>query len=218
MNRLLSLLVPLAVSLLSSCHSLYLKEQLAPPDRRVPIIISETHTYKEMQRNFWKHKGNYYIMARVHYAREQHSLFGNWNTKSRRYTDTEPGEYYYFPLTNEEVDARMTLPKGTTKQPADAMKLPILRVASQKRAEWQQLTMKQPVDGAPKSARAKYFGMGARSITALPERKGKRGLSRTLLLGPVWVMDTAANTAILAVEGPILAVGATLYLISGLEI
>ena len=39
-----------------------------------------------------------------------------------------------------------------------------------------------------------------------------------LLLGPVWVMDTAANTAILAVEGPILAVGATLYLISGLEI
>ena len=72
MNRALFFTVVMAaLSLLSSCHCLYLTEQLDEPDRRVPIIMSEyDKTYEEAQRNFWKHKGNYYTMARVHYARE----------------------------------------------------------------------------------------------------------------------------------------------------
>lgn len=208
-----------ATTLLSSCHCLYLTEQLDKPDRRVPIIMSEyDKTYEEAQRNFWKHKGNYYTMARVHYARERYPLVDSPRTKERIYTETEPGEYYYFPLTNEEVDTRMDLPKGSTKQPKDAMSLPPLRVNAQKRSEWQQLTMKQVVVNAPASARKKHFGFGAYSIEALPERKGKRDLGRTLLLGPTWVIDTSANAAILAVEAPILTVGTIFFALSGLDI
>ena len=218
MNHLKLLIFSLAALLFSSCHCLYLTEQLDEADRRVPIIITEYHPYKVEQRNFWKHQGNYYIKARVHYARERYPFVDTWHTKSRRYSETEPGEYYYFPLTNEEVDTRLKLPKGTTKQPKDAMTLPPLRVASQKRGEWQQLTMKQVISGAPTSARKKHFGFGACSIEALPTREGTRGAARTLLLGPTWVIDTTANAAILAVEAPILAVGTTLYVLSGIDI
>ncbi|MBR5894818.1 MAG: hypothetical protein IKZ13_04675 [Akkermansia sp.] len=220
MNRALFFTVVMAaLSLLSSCHCLYLTEQLDEPDRRVPIIMSEyDKTYEEAQRNFWKHKGNYYTMARVHYARERYPLVDSPRTKERIYTETEPGEYYYFPLTNEEVDTRMDLPKGSTKQPKDAMSLPPLRVNAQKRSEWQQLTMKQVVVNAPASARKKHFGFGAYSIEALPTREGSRGTARTLLLGPTWVVDTAANAAILAVEGPLMLIGTTLFVLSGLHI
>jgi hypothetical protein len=38
------------------------------------------------------------------------------------------------------------------------------------------------------------------------------------LLGPTWVVDTTANAAILAVEAPILAVGTTLFVLSGIDI
>lgn len=207
-----------ATTLLSSCHCLYLTEQLDEPDRRVPIIVTELHPYKVEQRNFWKHKGNYYVKARVHYARERYPLIASWHTKNRHYSETGPSEYYYFPLTNEEVDERMELPQGTTRQPKDAMTLPPLRVNGQKRSEWQQLKMKQVVCGTPKSARKKHFGFGACSIEALPERKGKRDLGRTLLLGPTWVIDTSANAAILAVEAPILTVGTIFFALSGLDI
>ena len=218
MKYLQLLILSFATLLFSSCHCLYLTEQLDAPDRRVPIIVTETQPYKIAQRNFWKHQGNYYEKARVHYARERYPLIGSWHTKARRYSETEPGEYYYFPLTNEEVDKRMELPAGTTKQPQDAMKLPPLRVADQKRSEWQQLTMKQAFSGVPASARKKHFGFGACSIDALPTREGKRSTARTLLLGPTWVVDTTANAAILAVEAPILAVGTTLFVLSGIDI
>lgn len=213
---ILPLLLTLLVVLLSSCQRLYLTEQLDAPDKRVPVIIFDYgKSFREAQRNFWKHKGNYYTMARVHYAREQHLLLDDRNSTSRRYTDTEPGVFYYFPLTNKEVDRLLDLPEGTTNQPSDAMKLPPLRVADQKREEWQQLTMKLGWNGAPESAREKHHAPGACSIEALPARKGTRGMGRALLLGPAWVIDTTANTAITIVEAPFLAVGLMLYTLAG---
>lgn len=217
MKYLQIFLFSLIALLLCSCHNLYLKEQLDPPDRRVPIVIDDyTQPGILKTRNFWKHKGNYYTKLRVHYARERHPLFHNISSHERIYTDTEPGEYYYFPLTDKEVNKLLDLPENSIRQPADAMKLPILRVAEQNSREWQQVTMKLGNASTPKSSLYRNSCLGAYSIGALPERKGTRETWQTLLYGPAWVVDTAANAAILTVEAPFY--GTTLllyYLMSG---
>lgn len=193
---------------MAACHQIYLTEQLEPADERVPIVKHPDYKdFKHHQMNLWQHHGNYYTMLAVRYEKENTALIGDFASPHLYYTDHEPSEFYYFPLSDKEVDDMMKWPEGTTKQPRPAQELRPLRVKDQKSAQWLRLKMKQPTDGFPESAKCINYNQ----TTAFPVREAKRGIGRTLLLGPARVAETACNAVIWTAEAPFIALVAAYY-------
>ena len=193
---------------LAACHQMYLTEQLGPADERVPIVKHPYYRdFKHHQMNLWQHHGNYYTMLAMRYAKENTALIGDFASPHLYYTDYEPSEFYYFPLSDKEVDNMMKLPEGTTKQTRPAQELRPLRVKDQKSSQWRRLKMKQPTDAFPESAKCIKYDQ----TTAFPVRGAERGLGRTLLLGPAWVAETACNAVIWTAEAPFIALVGAYY-------
>ncbi len=187
---------------------MYLTEQLAPADERVPLVQHPRYKdFEHHQMNLWQHHGNYYTMLAVYYSKENTALIGDFASPHLYYTNHEPSEFYYFPLSDKEVDDMMKLPAGTTKQPRPAHELTPLRVKDQKSAQWRRVKMKQPTDAFPESAKCINYDQ----TTAFPVKEAQRGIGRTLLLGPAWVAETACNAVIWTAEAPFILLVSTYY-------
>lgn len=135
----------------------------------------------------------------LYYAREHADVLSERH--HREYTDITPAEYWFFPLTDDELAC--VLSREHVSQPVVEKEPGVLRYAEQNMREWKTCTTRETMVGMPESCRLGNHSPELYHSHVFPVLNDEKAPGRALLYYPAWCLDALGNTCITILNTPL---------------